>query len=45
MPTGLETTKLPVRSALQKQGTEGLVARWVTTGECPLSYRFAVLSV
>jgi hypothetical protein len=31
-----ETTRLPVRSALFKQRTGGLVVRWVTTGESPL---------
>ncbi|EUC29085.1 hypothetical protein COCCADRAFT_107452, partial [Bipolaris zeicola 26-R-13] len=30
----------PVRSSLVKQFTGGLVARWVTTGESPLSYVF-----
>jgi hypothetical protein len=29
-------TRLPVRSALFKQRTGGLVVRWVTTGESPL---------
>ena len=29
-------TGLPVRSALLKQRTGGLVVRWVTTGESPL---------
>jgi hypothetical protein len=29
-------TRLPVRSALFKQHTGGLVVRWVTTGESPL---------
>jgi hypothetical protein len=33
-----ETTRLPVRSALFKQRTGGLVVRWVTTGESPLLY-------
>jgi hypothetical protein len=28
--------RLPVRSALFKQHTGGLVVRWVTTGESPL---------
>jgi hypothetical protein len=31
-----ETTRLPVRSALFKQRTGGLVVRWVTTSESPL---------
>ena len=31
----------PVRSALYKQFTGGLVVRWVTTSESPLSYVFA----
>jgi hypothetical protein len=31
---------LPVRSALFKQDTGGLVVRWVTTGESPLLYVF-----
>jgi hypothetical protein len=34
-------TRLPVRSALFKQRTGGLVVRWVTTGESPLLYVFA----
>jgi hypothetical protein len=37
-----ETTRLPVRSALFKQRTGGLVVRWVTTGESPLLYVFAI---
>ncbi|KAH8706977.1 hypothetical protein GQ44DRAFT_818229, partial [Phaeosphaeriaceae sp. PMI808] len=36
-------TGLPVRSALLKQRTGGLVVRWVTTGESPLLYVFAFL--
>jgi hypothetical protein len=36
-------TRLPVRSALFKQRTGGLVVRWVTTGESPLLYVFGVL--
>ena len=32
---------LPVRSAVLKQDTGGLVVRWVTTGEYPLLYVFA----
>jgi hypothetical protein len=36
-----ETTRLPVRSALFKQRTGGLVVRWVTTSEYPLLYVFA----
>jgi hypothetical protein len=38
-----ETTRLPVRSALFKQRTGGLVVRWVTTSEYPLLYVFAIL--
>jgi hypothetical protein len=38
-----ETTRLPVRSALFKQDTGGLVVRWVTTSESPLLYVFAIL--
>jgi hypothetical protein len=34
--------RLPVRSALFKQRTGGLVVRWVTTGESPLLYVFDV---
>ena len=33
-------TRLPVRSALFKQRTGGLVVRWVTTSEYPLLYVF-----
>jgi hypothetical protein len=40
---GQETTRLPVRSALFKQRTGGLVVRWVTTSEYPLLYVFAIL--
>ncbi|CBX95871.1 predicted protein [Plenodomus lingam JN3] len=29
-------TRLPVRSAIYKQCTGGLVVRWVTTSESPL---------
>ncbi|KAH4059889.1 hypothetical protein HBI46_046140 [Parastagonospora nodorum] len=36
-------TRLPVRSAIYKHRTGGLVVRWVTTGESPLSYVFAVV--
>jgi hypothetical protein len=36
-------TRLPVRSALFKQDTGGLVVRWVTTSESPLLYVFASL--
>jgi hypothetical protein len=35
-------TRLPVRSALFKQRTGGLVVRWVTTGESPLLYVFCL---
>jgi hypothetical protein len=40
--TDQETTRLPVRSALFKQRTGGLVVRWVTTSEYPLLYVFVV---
>ena len=33
--------RLPVRSAIYKQCTGGLVVRWVTTSESPLLYVFA----
>jgi hypothetical protein len=36
---------LPVRSAIFKQNTGGLVVRWVTTGEYPLLYVFAFLHI
>jgi hypothetical protein len=36
-------TRLPVRSALFKQRTGGLVVRWVTTSEYPLLYVFVVI--
>jgi hypothetical protein len=32
--------ELPVRSAVLKQDTGGLVVRWVTTSEYPLLYVF-----
>ena len=35
-------TRLPVRSALFKQRTGGLVVRWVTTSEYPLLYVFVI---
>jgi hypothetical protein len=35
--------ELPVRSAVLKQCTGGLVVRWVTTSEYPLLYVFVVL--
>jgi hypothetical protein len=35
--------RLPVRSALSKQDTGGLVVRWVTTSESPLLYVFVTL--
>jgi hypothetical protein len=38
-------TRLPVRSALFKQRTGGLVVRWVTTSEYPLLYVFAIFHV
>ncbi|KAF1848485.1 uncharacterized protein K460DRAFT_280964, partial [Cucurbitaria berberidis CBS 394.84] len=34
---------LPVRSAVLKQDTGGLVVRWVTTSESPLLYVFAIV--
>jgi hypothetical protein len=34
--------ELPVRSAVLKQCTGGLVVRWVTTGEYPLLYVFGL---
>jgi hypothetical protein len=40
-----ETAMLPVRSAIFKQDTGGLVVRWVTTGEYPLLYVFAIFNV
>ena len=33
--------RLPVRSAIYKHCTGGLVVRWVTTSESPLLYVFA----
>ena len=33
--------RLPVRSAIYKHDTGGLVVRWVTTSESPLLYVFA----
>ena len=36
-------TRLPVRSAIYKQDTGGLVVRWVTTSESPLLYVFDFL--
>src|SRR5690242_18661428 len=36
-------TRLPVRSALFKQRTGGLVVRWVTTSEYPLLYVFCFI--
>ena len=35
-------TRLPVRSALFKERTGGLVVRWVTTSEYPLLYIFTL---
>ena len=35
--------RLPVRSAIYKHCTGGLVVRWVTTSESPLLYVFEVL--
>jgi hypothetical protein len=43
MAIGQETTRLPVRSALFKQRTGGLVVRWLTTSEYSLLYVFAFL--
>jgi hypothetical protein len=43
--TGRENGRLPVRSALFKQRTGGLVVRWVTTSEYPLLYVFANLAI
>jgi hypothetical protein len=43
MAIGQETTRLPVRSALFKQRTGGLVFRWLTTSEYSLLYVFAFL--
>ena len=37
--------ELPVRSAVLKHCTGGLVVRWVTTSEYPLLYVFAILLV
>jgi hypothetical protein len=37
-------TELPVRSAVLKHRTGGLVVRWVTTSESPLLYVFAVFT-
>ena len=36
-------TELPVRSAVLKHGTGGLVVRWVTTSEYLLLYVFVFL--
>jgi hypothetical protein len=36
---------LPVRSAVLKRSTGGLVVRWVTTSEYPLLYVFDFLAV
>jgi hypothetical protein len=38
-------TRLPVRSALFKQDTGGLVVRWVTTSESPLLYVFELFAL
>ncbi|KAH4573605.1 hypothetical protein HBH79_212770 [Parastagonospora nodorum] len=38
-------TRLPVRSAIFKQRTGGLVVRWVTTGESPLLYVFVIFCI
>jgi hypothetical protein len=39
---GTMRSRLPVRSALVKHCTGGLVVRWVTTSESPLLYVFAL---
>ncbi|KAF2641165.1 hypothetical protein P280DRAFT_398147, partial [Massarina eburnea CBS 473.64] len=39
------STELPVRSAVLKHDTGGLVVRWVTTGEYLLLYVFALFGV
>ncbi|KAF2849448.1 hypothetical protein T440DRAFT_399083 [Plenodomus tracheiphilus IPT5] len=43
MASERETIELPVRSAVLKQCTGGLVVRWVTTGESPLLYVFCLI--
>jgi hypothetical protein len=40
--TNQEIIEFPVRSAVLKQCTGGLVVKWVTTGEYPLLYVFIV---
>jgi hypothetical protein len=45
MVSGQEKTRLPVRSALFKQRTGGLVVRWVTTSVYPLLCVFVILTV
>jgi hypothetical protein len=46
--SGQETTMFPVRSALFKQRTGGLVVRWAATGESVLlnvkDFRFALVT-
>jgi hypothetical protein len=37
-------TELPVRSAVLKQGTGGLVVEFVRIGESPLLYVFAIFA-
>ena len=37
--------RLPVRSAIYKNCTGGLVVRWVTTSESPLLYVFALFDM
>ncbi|ENI01333.1 hypothetical protein COCC4DRAFT_204018, partial [Bipolaris maydis ATCC 48331] len=39
---GSQAARKPVRSFIFKLDTGGLVVRWVTTGESPLSYVFAI---
>jgi hypothetical protein len=39
-----EIARLPVRSALFKQRTGGLVVKWVTVSESPLLYVFLAVS-
>jgi hypothetical protein len=42
---GHVTLRLPVRSALFKQRTGGLVVKWVTISESPLLYVFVIFVV
>ncbi|KAF1936285.1 hypothetical protein EJ02DRAFT_414295 [Clathrospora elynae] len=43
MAVARQIAALPVRSAVLKQCTGGLVVRWVTTSESPLLYVFLLL--